>query len=68
MTDMEMIESLNNAWKALSKQYEKERSEGIRCGMNLLAKVISKVKAEIKESHKEGQVTLEEWMDMLQEK
>lgn len=67
MTDREVISSLDNAWIALAKQYKKYPDNGIRCGMNLLAKIIGRVKSEVEESHKEGQITIEEWIAMLQD-
>ena len=39
MTGKEVIESLDNAWRALTRQYDKNPDEGTRCGMNLLAKI-----------------------------
>lgn len=68
MTDTEVVESLDNAWRALARQYERYRDDGIRCGMNLLAKVIGKVRSEVEESHREKQITVEEWIAMLQRK
>ena len=56
MADMEVIESLDNAWRTLARQYTKYPDEGIRCGMNLLAKVIAKVRSEVEESHREKQI------------
>lgn len=67
MTDREVVESLNNAWMALLKQYRVHPDEGVRCGMNLLAKVVRKVNAEVEESHMEGQITMDEWIAILQE-
>lgn len=67
MTDREVIKSLNNAWMALAKQYKAHPDEGVRCGMNLLAKVVRKVNAEVEESHREGQITMDEWIAILQE-
>ena len=66
MTDKEVIKSLDNAWMTLAKQYKKYPDEGIRCGMNLLAKIIGKVKTEVEENHRERQITIEEWIAMLQ--
>lgn len=66
MTDTEVVESLHNAWVALAKQYNNYHDEGVRCGMNLLAKVIGKVRFEVEESHREGQITMDEWIAMLQ--
>ncbi len=67
MTDREIIESFDNAWRALAKRYTGCPDEGIRCGMNLLAKIINEVKKEVEESHKARQITIEEWIAMLQE-
>lgn len=67
MTDKEVIESFDNAWRALARQYKEYPDEGIRCGLNMLAKIIGEVKSEVEESHKERQITIEEWIAMLQE-
>lgn len=66
MTDMDVVECLHNAWVALARQYDKYPDDGIRCGMNLLAKVIGEVKSEVEENHREKQITIEEWIAMLQ--
>ena len=66
MTDTEVVESLHNAWVVLAKQYNNYPDNGVRCGMNLLAKVIGKVRFEVEESHREGQITMDEWIAMLQ--
>ena len=42
MTDMKVIESFDNTWRVLARQYTKYPDEGIRCGMNLLAEIIRK--------------------------
>lgn len=68
MTDIEVVESFHNAWIALEKQYRKHPDEAMRCAMNLLAKIINKVEAEVKKAHKEGQITIEEWIAALQDK
>ncbi len=67
MTGKEVMESFNNAWRALAKQYTDHPDENIRCAMNLLAKMIGKVESQASRSRKEGQVTLDEWLAMLQE-
>lgn len=73
MTDAEVLKSLDNAWKALAVQYKECPDDGIRCGMNLLAKIISKVESEVREGNqegsrrREGQVTIDEWLAMLRE-
>ena len=66
MTDREVIKSLNNAWMALAKQYKAYPDEGVRCGTNLLAKVIGKVSSEVEESHRQKQITMDEWIAILQ--
>lgn len=66
MTDKEVVESFDHAWRALARQYAKNRDDGIRCGMNLLARIIGKVKTEVEESHREKQITIDEWIAMLQ--
>lgn len=66
VTGKGVIESLDNAWRALTRQYDKNPDEGTRCGMNLLAKIIGIVKTEMEESNKEKQITIEEWITMLQ--
>lgn len=67
MTDTEVIESLDNAWRALAGQYKECPDDGIRCGMNLLAKIIGRVKSEVEEGRREKQVTIGEWIAVLQE-
>ena len=66
MTDKEVVKSLDNAWMALTRRYKQYPDEGIRCGMNLLAKIIGEVKTEVEENHREKQITIEEWIAMLQ--
>jgi len=66
MKDMEVVESIHNAWTALVRQYQKRPDEGIRCGMNLLAKIIGRVRSEVEESHREKQVSVDEWILMLE--
>ncbi len=67
MTDKEVVESFDNAWRALARQYQKYPDNDIRCGLNLLREIIGNVKAEVEENHKEGQITIDEWIIMLQE-
>ncbi|MCI8536727.1 MAG: hypothetical protein HFG68_14410 [Hungatella sp.] len=45
---------------------QKYPDEGILCGMNLLAEIIRNVKSEVEESHREKQITIEEWIALLQ--
>lgn len=64
MSDIEVIESINNAWRALAKT---NLDETQRVAMNMLARMIGKVKSEVEESHREYQITVDEWIEMLQE-
>ncbi len=65
MTDLEVVESLDNAWRALCRQYDDCRCEQTRQALNMLAKITDKVKREVEESHRETQITIEEWLAML---
>ncbi len=73
MTGDDILNSLDNAWRALSVQYNNCRDEGIRCGMNLLGKIIEKVCAEAKRGRdakigkedENQQITLDEWLAVL---
>ena len=65
MTDLEVVESLNNAWRALCRQYDDDHCEQTRQALNMLDKITGKVKREVEESHRERQITIEEWLDML---
>lgn len=67
MTGKEVIDSFNNAWMALAKQYTDRPDESTRCAMNLIAKMIGEVKSQVNRPRKEGQITMDEWLAMLQE-
>ena len=62
------MESFNNAWMALCQQYEKHPDEKIRHALNMLGRIIEEVKREVKESHREKQMTIEDWIEILKEK
>lgn len=66
MTDKEIMESFENAWRALARQYQKYPDESTRCGLNLLSKIIRQVKSEVEDAKRNGQVTIDEWIDTLQ--
>lgn len=51
MTDLEVIESFNNAWRSLCKQYDKHPNETTRQALNMLSKIIGIVKSEIEENN-----------------
>lgn len=66
ITDKEIIENLDNAWMALTKQYKSHPDEGTRHSMNILAKIIGKIKNKAEQSQKTRQITMEEWLILLQ--
>ncbi len=68
MTDREVIESFNNAWRALCRQYKEYPRADIQSALNMLGRIIREVESEVKKSHREGQITLEEWIEMLNER
>lgn len=61
----DVIKSFDNAWMALTKQYQNDPNEGVRQAINLLSKIIGQVKYEIKEAQKEKRITIDEWTAML---
>lgn len=67
MTAKQVIESMDNAWRALCTQYENARDEETRRAINLLSKIIGRMKSEFDESEKnEGkQITIDEWLAWL---
>lgn len=52
MTDLEVIESFNNAWRSLCKQYDKHPNESTRQALNMLSKIIGIVQSEVEEKIK----------------
>lgn len=62
-----VIESLNNAWRALARQYYEHPDESTRRALNLLNKIIERIKKEIRNPNGWKQITIEEWMKMLEE-
>lgn len=65
MTDMEVIESFNNAWRAMCRQYRAYPEQSMQTALNMLARIINKVEKEVKESHQNKQITIDEWIEML---
>lgn len=65
MTDRDVVESFNNAWRTLAKQYQRCPDECIKDALNLLSKIIGKVNTEVEESHREVQISIDEWISML---
>ena len=52
MKDTEVIESLENAWRALCQQYGATCDEETRIALNLIGKITRKVKSKVAESNK----------------
>lgn len=53
----------------LFRMWNKEKKGEIaydRCGMNLLRKIIGEVKSEVEENHRQKQITIDDWIAMLQ--
>ena len=72
MKDTEVIESLNNAWRALCEWCDITCNEETRRALNLLREIINKADFEVKESNKEKQqiskekqISIEEWIRWL---
>lgn len=65
MTDTEVVESFNNAWRAMCKQYDKNPNESMRWALNMIGKIIAKVEGEVKQSHITRQITIDEWIAVL---
>ncbi len=66
MTDWQVIESFDNAWMALCKQYREYPDARTQQALNMLGRIISKVKIEVEEAHREKQITIDEWIAMLE--
>ena len=65
MTDAEVVESLNNAWRAMCRQYDKNPDETMRWALNIVSRVVAKVEYEVGQSHKARQITIDEWIAVL---
>lgn len=70
MKDTEVIESLNNAWRALSRRYNniRYRDEVTRRALNLLNGIIGEVERKVKESNTTKQMTIEDWLEWLEKR
>lgn len=67
MTEEEILASIDNAWRALARRYDKEHNESFRIAMNCLAEIIAKVKTEYnEENNREEQISIDEWMKWLE--
>lgn len=67
MTDIEVVESFSNAWIALCEQYREYPKQEIQTALNMIGRIITKVETEVKESHREHQVTIDEWIETLKQ-
>lgn len=67
MTGKQVIESMDNAWRALCVQYDNNRDEETRRALNLLSKITAIMKSEFDEAEKNDgkQITIEEWLAWL---
>ncbi len=65
MTDLEVVESFDNAWRALCRQYRAYPSQELRDALNMLGRIIGEVKSEVEESHRMHQMTIDEWLALL---
>lgn len=65
-----VIESLNNCWLAMCREQKKNPTAVMQTAMNMLARVIDKTIAGCKKAEKskeieQKQVTIEEWIELL---
>lgn len=67
MNDKQVIESFDNAWRALCKEYEYSPSDDVRTALNQLGKIITKVKSAESNSKKTHQIEIEEWLKFFLE-
>lgn len=64
----DVIKNLDNAWIALCRQYNNSPDEATRISLNMLSKIIRKVKDKLKsESITEKQISIEEWIAWFKE-
>lgn len=67
MKDTEVIESFDNAWRALARWYSSHPHESTRQALNMLSRIIDEVKSKVEKSKEQKQITIEEWIAMLAE-
>lgn len=66
MTDIEVVESFNNSWKAMCILYRENPTQELQSALNMVGRIIGKVKKEVDEAHAERQITIDEWMEWLE--
>ena len=49
-------------------QYKEYPRADFQSALNMLGRIIGEVESEVEKSHREGQITLEEWIEMLNER
>lgn len=74
MTVEQVIESMDNAWRALNVMQANQPDDSARHAANMVARIIDAVISEIRKSQqkeeeasREGQITIEEWIAFLEE-
>lgn len=67
MTGKQVIESMDNAWRALCAQYDNDRDEATRRALNLLSRITAKMRSEFDEAEKNDgkQISIFEWLEWL---
>lgn len=67
MTGKQVIESMDNAWRALCEQYQNAPDDETRRVLNLVGKIVTKMRCEFNEAEKNDgkQITIEEWLAWL---
>ena len=66
MTGREVIESFDNAWRALCGQYRKNPDGELQRSLNFLGKIIGIVKTEVEKTDEVKQITVDDWIEMLE--
>ena len=63
-TEDRVIESFDNCWRALCRQYSDDPDDTLRMSINFLARIIQKVKSELKNKHeqKNKQMSIDDWI------
>ena len=67
MTGKQVIESMDNAWRAMCEQYDNARDEETRRALILLGRLTTEMKSKFDEAEKNDgkQITIEEWLAWL---
>ena len=66
MTDYEVIESFDNSWRAMCSLYRDKPTQELQTALNMVGRIIDKVRKEVDEAHAERQITIDEWMEWLE--